>query len=170
MRRLYLVATVAATALLPSAGALAQCRLCAPSATPAKAAAESRPLDIAVDTALDFSRAAQGRGGGSITIDERSGGRTVNGLVDLGGMALKGTVRLTGEPLRHVRISLPGSVRLVAPDGSAADVVDLRADVPPDPALDASGQMAFSFGGRLRVTGDASGEFRGRIPITADYQ
>ncbi|AYJ86628.1 DUF4402 domain-containing protein [Sphingomonas paeninsulae] len=150
--------------------AVAQCRLCAPS-TAAAASAPSRALTIEIETALDFSRAAQsGRGSGSIAVDEHSGARSVNGLIDLGGMALKGTVVLTGEPFRHVRISLPASIRLSASEGDGADVVDLRTDLSPDPALDASGSLKFSFGGRLIVSSHSSGDLRGRISIAADYQ
>lgn len=157
-------------ALLP-VPARAQCRLCAPSAATVTNA-PSRALTIEIETSLDFSRAAQkGSGAGDIAVDERSGARSVTGgLIDLGGMALKGIVRLNGEPFRHVRVSLPPSVRLSAPDGGTADVVDLRTDLSPDPALDASGSLSFSFGGKLVVTGHAAGDLRGRIPIVADYQ
>lgn len=146
-----------------------ECLLCAPG----KARVENgpaRPLNIEIAAVLDLGRAAQGRGGGSITIDERTGGRRVTGLVDLGGMSLKGEAALSGEPFRHVRVGLPPSIRLTAPDGSVAEVMDLRTDLPPDPALDAGGRLSFAFGGRLVVTGAAAGDFRGRIPITADYQ
>jgi hypothetical protein len=151
------------------ASASAQCRLCAPGKSE-NSSEPARPLNIEVETALDFSRAAGTQNGGSIAIDERSGNRSVSGLRDLGGIAIKGTVRLSGDPYRHVRVSLPPSVRLLAPDGSSADAVDLRTDLPPDPALDGNGMLSFSFGGRLVVSGNAAGDFRGRIAIVADYQ
>ena len=147
----------------------AQCRLCAPESV-ASPQPESRPLNIDVETALDFSRAAGTGSGGSIAIDERTGTRRVAGLADLGGMAIKGSVRLTGTPFARVRVSLPTTVQLRAPDGSSAEAADLRTDLPPDPMLDSSGELRFSFGGRLVVTGRAAGEFRGRIPLVADYQ
>jgi hypothetical protein len=161
---------LALAALLPLQ-AEAQCRLCAP-APATDLPAPSRALTIDIQTSLDFSRAAQrGNGAGDISVDERSGARSVTGgLIDLGGMALKGSVRLTGEPFRHVRVSLPTSIRLSAPDGGGADVVELRTDLSPDPALDATGALDFSFGGRLVVTGHATGDLRGRIAIVADYQ
>jgi Domain of unknown function (DUF4402) len=154
-----------------AAPAGAQCRLCAsPSVSEAKSAPE-RPLTIEVETALDLGRVAQGRGGGSVALDERSGARSVTGgLVDLGGMALKASVRITGEPGAHVRVSLPATIRLTSPDGGSADVVDLRSDLSADPVLDANGQLNFAFGGRLIVGSGASGEFRGRIAIVADYR
>ena len=125
---------------------------------------------IEVETALDFSRAAGAGAGGSISIDERTGTRRVTGLTDLGGLAIKGSVRLIGEPFRHVRVSLPPTARLVSPDGSSAQAEDLRTDLPADPMPDGSGELRFTFGGRLVVSGPAAGEFRGRIPIIADYQ
>lgn len=154
-------------AAMPGGGS-AQCRLCAAPDTPV--APVARPLNIDIETSLDLGRAAATGRGGSIALDERTGVRQVAGLADLGGFALKGRVRLTGEPFRHVRISLPASIRLLSPDGSAADAVDLRTDLPPDPMLDASGTLSFAFGGRLVVQGHAAGDFRGRIPIVADYQ
>jgi len=155
--------------LLSVAPLSAQCRLCAPESGSTKRE-DARPLTIDIETALDFSRAAGNGSGGSIAIDERTGVRQVAGLTDLGGFAIKGTVRLTGEPFRHVRVSLPASARLLSPDGSSADAVDLRTDLPPDPMLDAAGELRFTFGGRLIVSGNAAGEFRGRIPFVADYQ
>jgi hypothetical protein len=156
--------------VLMPAQAHAQCRLCAPSAS-TELSAPSRALTIEIETSLDFSRAAQtSAGAGSIAVDERSGARSVNGLVDLGGMALKGSVQLAGEPFRHVRVTLPPNIRLNAPDGQGADVVDLKTDLSPDPALDGNGLLKFSFGGRLIVSGHASGDLRGRIAIVADYQ
>lgn len=155
--------------LLPVSPLSAQCRLCTPDSGSTKVE-EARPLTIDVETSLDFSRAAGTGNGGSIAIDERTGSRRVSGLADLGGFAIKGSVRLTGEPFRHIRVSLPASVRLMSPDGSSAEATDLRTDLPPDPALDAKGELRFTFGGRLVVSGTAAGEFRGRIPIVADYQ
>lgn len=154
-----------------SAPAAAQCRLCAPSENPPERAAPARPLTIEIETTLDLGRVAQGRSGGSIALDERSGARTVSGgLVDLGGLSLKGVVRISGEPGRHVRVTLPPAIRLTSPDGGSADVVDLRHDLAPDPALDGTGQLSFSFGGKLIVSSGAAGDFRGRIAIVVDYR
>ena len=158
-----------AIAMLVASDAAAQCRLCTAEAG-RPMPTEARPLTIDVEAALDLGRAAGRGGGGSIALDERSGARRVTGFADLGGFAIKGSVRLTGEPFRQVRVSLPSSVRLVAPDGSSAEAVGLRTDLPPAPALDGAGTLIFLFDGQLIVTGDASSEFRGCIPIVADYQ
>lgn len=156
--------------LLAFAGgpAAAECRLCAPRSE-ARTIAPVRPLAISVDSSLDLGRAAQGRGGGSIALDER-GARRVAGLIDLGGVALSGRVRLTGEPFARVRVSLPTTMRLLSPDGGAADVVDVRADVPPAIVLGPDGSFEFGFGGRLDVPAGVAGDLRGRFAITADYE
>ena len=164
MRSLIVLSAMAA---LPGLAA-AQCRLCAPSTQAGATDVPDRPLTIEVDTSLNFSRAT-GASGGSIAIDERSGARQVVGLTDLGGIAIKGSVRLAGTPGRRIRVVLPASVRLVSANGSMAEAVDLRTDLSPAPTLGADGILVFSFGGRLIVRADATGEFRGRVPITADY-
>ncbi len=152
------------------ATAWGQCQLCPPTVGDREGTEPSaRPLNITIETALDFSRVGGTRGGGSVAIDERSGMRAVSGLIDLGGYAIKGSARVTGEPFRRVRIGLPSSIRLTALDGGSADAVDLRTDLPADARLDGGGALVFAFAGRLVVTGDASGAFTGRIAITADY-
>lgn len=161
---------LAVLVLMPSASG-AQCRLCVPGAQASSSATvPTRPLSIEVEAALDLGKATSRGGGGTIAIDERTGVRRVEGLVDLGGFAIKGAGRLTGEPNARVRVSLPGDVRLVAPDGSTADAVDLRTDLPPDARLGADGTLRFAFGARLVVPSGAAGDFRGRISITADYE
>jgi hypothetical protein len=152
--------------------AQAQCRLCAPGSDTQSAAA-ALPLNISVDATLDLGRAAQTvrNGAGTINLDARSGARTVAGtLADLGGMAMKGTVRLSGAPFAPVTVSLPSRIQLIAPDGSTADITEIRTDIGANAVLDAQGRLSVNFGGRLIVTGGAAGDFRGRIPVTADYR
>jgi Domain of unknown function (DUF4402) len=150
--------------------AAAQCQLCA---TPSAAATTpARPLKIEISATLDFSTAAHTDSGeGTIEIDPRTGARRVSGgLVALGGMALKGTVRLTGEPFRHVRVTLPTTIVMHSTMGATADITAITADISSDPALGADGTLAFSFGGKMTVRGGAAGDFHGQIQITADYQ
>ena len=146
------------------------CQLCATGPIPVVPAV--RPLRVEIDASLDFSTAAHSNSGeGNIEIDPRTGQRRVTGgLVALGGMALKGTVRLTGDPFRHVRITLPSSIVMQSTLGATADISAITADVSASPILGADGTLVFSFGGRMTVRGGAAGDFRGTIPITADYQ
>lgn len=157
-------------------GLAAQCRLCAVEPGSASSQAGSgqteTPLNIEITANLDFSRLALlSRAGGEVELDPESGQRRFSGgITDLGGLSLHGEGRLTGEPGRLVRVQLPERITLSAPNGSTADLVKLDTDLPAQARLDRDGRLTFSFGGRLRVTGNASGQFRGRIAITADYE
>lgn len=155
----------------------AQCRLCAsgPAFDTRSEGARGKqetPLQIEITANLDFSRLALlGNQGGVVSIDPMSGDRQIRGsIANLGGMSLHGEGRLTGEPGRSVRVTLPERIQLSAPNGSTAELERLETNLPPLARLDQNGRLAFSFGGQLRVRGDASGQFRGRIAITADYE
>jgi hypothetical protein len=130
------------------------------------------PLRVEIRTQLDFSRAATaGSGGGQISIDPQSGSRRVDGdVVDLGGSALAGSAVVTGQPGRHVRIDIPLSIRMTGSSGGSIEITNLRTNLPPNPKLDHFGRLEFSFGGDLRINGSVAGTFRGRIPITAEYE
>ncbi|MEP3225255.1 MAG: DUF4402 domain-containing protein [Parasphingorhabdus sp.] len=162
--------------VFPSSNVAAQCRLCADSPETASAAARSGeaelPLRIEITANLDFSRLALlNRAGGEVDLDPQSRQRRISGgITDLGGLSLHGEGRLTGEPGRIVRVNLPERITLSAPNGSTANLVKLDTDLPAQPRLDSDGRLTFSFGGKLRVNGNASGQFRGRIAITADYE
>jgi hypothetical protein len=147
------------------------CRLCAPE-TVKSGDTQDLPLHIDVETALDFSKVAQsGSGGGNIIVDPQTGSRRLGGgLVDLGGMVLRGTVRITGTPRAMIRVELPQRVELRASGGGIIELVELTSDLPKAPRIGSDGQLSFSFGGRLLVSGSVSGSFRGNIPISADYQ
>jgi hypothetical protein len=134
--------------------------------------ADEQPVRIEIITELNFSRAAVvGSGIGEIAVAAEEGNKaSANGMVDLGGYAMAGQVRVYGEPGRAVRIDLPRTVKMHSGNGGRIEISDLRSNLPPAPRLDAQGALSFAFGGRLTVTGNASGAFRGRIPITVEYQ
>jgi hypothetical protein len=133
---------------------------------------DERPIQIEIVTELNFSRAAvTGANGAEMAIAADQSNRTsASGLVDLGGYAMAGQVRIYGEPGRAVRVDLPHNVKMHAASGGDIEISDLRSNLPPAPRLDAFGELRFAFGGRLKITGNASGAFRGRIPITVEYQ
>lgn len=133
---------------------------------------KARPLHIEIRSSLDFSRAtATGNNGGSIVIDPDSGARTVSGdVLDLGGSPFAGSAVVTGEPGRAIRIEMPRSIKLTSATGGAVEIVSLRTNLPPAPRLDIYGRLEFAFGGNLVLKGNVSGQFRGRIPITAEYE
>ncbi len=148
------------------------CRLCSSDHAQQAVAEHEIPLSIEITTKLDFSRAAlSGSGGGAIDVDPQNGSRRVNGaIVDLGGPALAGTAILKGQAGRTVRIDMPGSARMTSSTGGTVEITSLRTSLSGNPKLDSMGRLEFSFGGRLTVSGNASGTFRARIPITAQYE
>jgi hypothetical protein len=129
-------------------------------------------LNVEIRSQLDFSRAATaGAGGGLIRIDPDSGAKQLDGeLIDLGGSSLAGSAIIKGEPGRTIRIDMPLSIRMTGSSGGTIEVTNLRTNLPAQTKLDAFGQLEFSFGGDLRVAGNVAGTFRGRIPITAEYE
>lgn len=166
VRRIFVFAGLALVCSAPAAAD--DCTLCFADGT---SASKDRPLAIEIATGLVFSRlAVAGQNGGSAAIDPQTGAKvTDHGLIDLGGSAVQGRGRISGTPGRAVRIDLPRSVTMTAPDGSSAVLTDLVTDLPAWPTLDGSGALEFSFGGRIEVRGSSGGNFRGRIPITVDY-
>lgn len=129
------------------------------------------PLRIDIETQLDMGRIAVGAGGGEVEIDPVSGGRRLRGAVaDLGGFVLTGLVTVRGEPGAEVRVILPASVDLESGHGRTARVVGLATDLGAAPRLGADGRLVFRFGGRLQVAGRDDGNYRGRIPVTVEYQ
>jgi hypothetical protein len=136
------------------------------------AVVDETPLRMEIRTQLDFSRATTGgTGTGQISINPDNGTRSVAGdVVDLGGSAIAGSVILTGEPGRAVRIDMPSTIRMTSSTGSAIQINNLRTNLPPQARLDHFGRLEFSFGGDLLINGSVAGAFRGRIPITAEYE
>lgn len=170
LRALLLLAFAAIGVASPaSAQSLLECKLC----TTARSGDidSSVPLRVEITTDLSFSRLAlTSRSGGAAAIDPQSGAkRAETGMIDLGGMALTGRGRVTGEPHRTVRIQLPTTIEMSSAGGESARLGDLVTDLPMSPMLDANGVLEFSFGGRITVQGNRGGKLRGRIPITVEY-
>lgn len=164
MRSKRLLALMLALAASPLA-AQEQCLTCLAQA------GEERPLTIEIDSGITFSRLAlTGGDSASAGIDPRSGEkRTEGGVMDLGGQAISGKARISGQPNRAVRVILPSSVTMTSTTGGTAELTDFVTDLPPFPVLDSAGQLEFGFGGSLKLNGAVGGSLRGRIPITVDY-
>ena len=80
-----------------------------------------------------------------------------------------GTVIVRGEPDRIVRVELPPQIDLYSLSGGQITFDDVSSDLPALPRLDSAGRLTFRFGGRLRVTGESDGEYRGDLPIIVEY-
>ena len=143
------------------------CDLCLSSLRPAG----ERPLVIEIESGLQFSRLAlSGQFDGAAEIDPQTGEKRVDaGMIDLGGLSYQGRARVTGEPLRPVRIELPSRVQLRSPDGAEAELTDFVTDLPAVAILDENGTLEFAFGARISSQGARGGNFRGRIAIRVDY-
>ena len=156
-------------ALLLCAPAAAQdCRLCYASGNLAPG---ERALTIEIWSDLNFSKLAlTGRSGGSAELAASGGAKQTTGdLIDLGGISVSGHGKITGVPLREVRIELPDRVEMTTADDGHAELAHFTTDLPAHPALNANGELEFSFGARMVVSGGRGGNYRGRIPITVDY-
>lgn len=167
---LLLLGTAVAAALAAAPDARAQCRLCEKPTTEREGAGDSDVILLQVEAGLDFDRLiliAPGQGSATLLPD---GSRKVSGTITaIGGRAMVGQVRIHGEAGRAVLVGLPERVELYSVDGGRIVIDEIVSDLPPGPRLDGAGVLNFRFGGRLEVSGDAYGEFRGEVPITVDY-
>lgn len=167
---LPVLALAAGMSTVPVPPAAAQCRLCDAPMTVGDPGAADGPISLQIETSLDFDRLvllSAGEGSATLLPD---GSRSVSGAVgDLSGRAMVGSAVVHGEPGRSVRVELPARIELYSLSGSRITIEDIVSSLPSSARLDSSGALGFRFGGRLRVTGDAEGEYRGDVPITVEY-
>jgi hypothetical protein len=81
-----------------------------------------------------------------------------------------GTAVVRGSAGRSVRVELPHRIDLYSISGGRITVDDVVSDLPSMPRLDSAGNLTFRFGGRVTVSGDSEGDYRGEMPITVEYQ
>ena len=155
----------------PLEPASAQCRLCEqPSTTPGSSTNVEDNLQLQIDTNLSFDRLIlSGSGTGAVTLRPNGTSGTEGIVATMGPRAMVGTVLVHGDPNRAVRIELPRRIELHSLGGGHMTLDDVSNDAPATPRLDAAGNLSFRFGGRLLVTGDADGQYRGDLPITVEY-
>jgi hypothetical protein len=163
------LASIGALFALPSVAA-AQCRLCDTPVTSREQAADEKPISLDIETRLDFDRLILlGQGEGTATILP-NGTRSVSGVIsEMSGRAMVGSAVVRGEAGRTVRVELPSRIDLYSLSGGRISIEQVSSDLSATPKLDSAGALNFRFGGRLRISGDADGEYRGDIPITVEY-
>lgn len=160
----------AAISLWAAPSARAQCRLCStPTTLPDEVKADEQ-IALEIEAALDFDRlVVMGPGDGSATL-RPDGTRLATGSVEvISGRAMVGEARVRGEPNRSVRIDMPSRIQLHSLNGAAISIDQVITDLPAVARLDSAGNLKFRFGGRLMLTGNVDGEFRGELPITVEY-
>lgn len=157
-------------AAAPTSPAPAQCRLCEQPTTQMPANSVDGDVDLRVETGLDFDRLIfSGSGMGAATV-RPDGSNAAEGVVTaVGPRATVGTVLVHGAPGRALRVELPHRIELYSLNGGRITLDQVTTDLPSAPRLDSGGNLSFRFGGRLIVTGDADGQFRGDLPITVEY-
>jgi hypothetical protein len=162
------IATAAWLAAAPEARA--QCRLCDKPTTAPRADAREDAIELQVEAGLDFDRlVVMDAGEGTATLLP-DGTRQVSGSVEaISGRAMVGEARVRGEPGRAVRIELPTRVDMHSLNGGRITIDRISSDLPSMPRLDSGGKLTFRFGGRIRVSGNVDGDFRGDLPITVEY-
>jgi len=170
--RYALAGCLGAAALLVGAPdpAPAQCRLCETPTTIADPKPGEAAILLEVQASLDFDRLVLlGAGQGAATLFP-NGERSASGNVAaFGARAMVGSVTVQGEPGRSLRVEVPGRVVLHSLGGGQIVIEDIVTDLPSLPRLDSAGRLSFRFGGKLSVSGDSEGDYRGDVPITVDY-
>ena len=163
------LALAAGMSAMPLAAA-AQCRLCDTPTTELGARSGDGPVRLEIETSLDFDRLILlGPGEGTATLLP-NGARSVSGTIsDISGRAMVGSAIVHGEAGRAVRIELPARIELYSLSGNRITIEDIVSDLPSAARLNSAGALGFRFGGRLRISGDADGEYRGEVPITVEY-
>ena len=164
-----LAAAAALTAGTPASG---QCRLCDKPTTALSQSSEDAGLELEIQTSLDFDRLILGGAGQGAAVVRPDGSTASQGAVGMvSPRAMVGTGLIHGEPGKVVRVELPHRIDLYSVSGASRIAVDeVTSDLPSLPRLDSAGNLSFHFGGRVTITGDADGDYRGDLPITVEYQ
>ncbi len=166
---LLIAASAAAAATAWPANA--QCRLCTAPLTGREDLNEEDDIRLEIQSTLNFDRVILYGAGEGAAVIRPDGSKNAHGAVsDVGPRAMVGTVNIHGQPGRAIRVELPRRIQLYSMTGSEISLEEVATDLPSVPRLNAAGNLSFRFGGKVRITGDAGGEYRGDLPITVDYQ
>ena len=150
----------------------AQCRLCGDPRTAVTAGTPpTGDVDLQIETSLNFDRLIlSGAGPGAVTIRPDGSSGVEGTVLQAGPRAMVGTVLVHGIANRPLRVEMPRRIDLFSVSGARITLDDIRSDLSAVPRLDAAGNLSFRFGGRLVLSGDSDGPYRGDLPITVEYQ
>lgn len=165
----YLVPLLAG--LISTTPLQAQCRLCVQSPTTRPSVAPAGDVDVQIETDLSFDRLVlSGMAQGAATIRPNGANSAEGAVLEIGPRATVGMVVVHGEANRPVSVDIPHRIDLYSARGTGRiTLLDVSTDLPASPRLDAGGNLSFRFGGRLVVSGNDDGQFRGDLPITVEY-
>ena len=145
--------------------------MCEQPTTAAPLDTPSGDVQLTIETNLNFDRMVlSGAGAGAVTIRTNGSNGVEGSVLEISPRATVGTVLVHGDPNRAVRIDVPRRIQLFSLSGGQITLDDVNVDVPVVSRLDAAGNLSFRFGGRLVVSGDTDGPYRGDLPITVEYQ
>jgi hypothetical protein len=162
-------ALAAAVAGVSPAGG--QCRLCDKPTTSVSRSADGDGIELEIETSLDFGRLVlSGAGQGAAVIRPDGSSAAEGALAEVSARAMVGTAVIRGTAGRTVRVELPQRIDLYSIGGGRITLDEVVSDLPSVPKLDSAGMLVFRFGGRVTVTGDSEGAYRGDMPITVEYQ
>jgi hypothetical protein len=171
LKPVALVLAASAAAAVGMAPAGGQCRLCDKPSTALSQSPDSDGISLEIESSLSFDRLVLAAAGQGAAVLRPDGSNAVEGaLAQVSGRAMVGTAVVHGTPGRAVRVELPHRIDLYALSGGRISVDEVMTDLPSLPRLDSAGNLAFRFGGRITVTGDSDGDYRGDMPITVEYQ
>jgi hypothetical protein len=170
LKHLVLIVAMGAATAGTQAPVVAQCRLCDVPTTQMPTDSADGDVELQTETSLNFDRLVlSGAGNGAVTIRPDGANSAEGAVVGVGPRATIGTMLVHGAPNRALRVDLPRRIDLYSLSGGHITLVDVTSDLPATPRLDAAGNLSFRFGGRLTVTGDSDGQYRGDLSITVEY-
>lgn len=169
-KHLALLILGAVTLVAAPMPAHAQCRLCDQPTTELPVDGTNGDVQLQIETTLNFDRLIlSGTETGAVTIRPDGSQSSEGSVIDVGPRAMMGTVLVHGEPGRSVHVELPHRIDLYSLGGGRITLDEVTSDLPAMPRLDTAGNLSFRFGGRLIVSGDSDGQYRGDLPITVQY-
>jgi hypothetical protein len=170
IKRVILIAASGSLAAGPQGRALAQCRLCDQPATQLPTDSADGDVQLQVEASLSFDRLVLAGSGNGAAIIRADGGSSREGAVlSVSPRATVGIISVHGAPNRALRVQMPHRIELYSLSGGRITLDDVTSDLASSPRLDAAGNLSFHFGGRLLVTSDTDGQYRGDLPITVEY-
>lgn len=170
VRLLALVLAAGAAAAATESPAIGQCRLCDKPTTSTEQHSGQDQIKLEIETGLNFDRLVlYGQGEGAAVIRPDGSSAAEGAVTNIGSRAMVGSAVVHGEPGRAVRVELPRRIELYSTGGGRISFDDVVSDLPSLPRLDSSGTLTFRFGGRVKISGDADGQYRGDLPITVEY-